>query len=98
VLISIADQGPGVPPAERPRIFEPFHRVSSAAGTARRGVPPAPPGVGSGLGLAIGKGFVEANGGSISVSSPRGQGTSFTIALPVSEEPAGDPAGAGAGR
>ncbi|MBV9425542.1 MAG: HAMP domain-containing histidine kinase, partial [Solirubrobacterales bacterium] len=41
---------------------------------------------GSGLGLAIAKGFVEANGGSISVTSLPGQGTSFTVELPVAPE------------
>ncbi|HLI61056.1 MAG TPA: ATP-binding protein [Solirubrobacteraceae bacterium] len=99
VLISIVDRGPGIPPAEQARIFEPFYRVpATGARAGGRDDAPAPPGVGSGLGLAIVKGFVEANGGTITVSSLPGQGTSFTIALPVSKEPAPDPAGAGAGR
>ncbi|MBV8942161.1 MAG: HAMP domain-containing histidine kinase, partial [Solirubrobacterales bacterium] len=42
---------------------------------------------GSGLGLAIAKGFVEANGGIISVDSLPGQGTSFTVELPISRAP-----------
>jgi len=74
VLISVVDHGPGIPPAEQPRIFEPFYRGQRASAAAR---------VGSGLGLAIVKGFVEANGGTISVRSLPGQGTSFVISLPI---------------
>jgi two-component system, OmpR family, sensor histidine kinase KdpD len=88
VLISVVDQGPGIPAAEQPRIFEPFYRVPA---TTSGGLGAAPPGIGSGLGLAIVKGFVEANGGTISVASLPGQGTSFTIALPVAEQTAGEP-------
>ena len=44
---------------------------------------------GSGLGLAITRGFVELNGGRISVESPPGQGTSFVVEFPFAEE---DPA------
>jgi two-component system sensor histidine kinase KdpD len=74
VVVRIVDQGPGVPPAERERIFEPFYRS--------RG-PGSRPWTGSGLGLAIARGFVEANGGTISVDSLPGQGTSFVISLPL---------------
>jgi two-component system sensor histidine kinase KdpD len=74
VMVRIVDQGPGIPAAERERIFEPFYR---SRGPGRR------PWTGSGLGLAIARGFVEANGGTISVESLPGQGTSFVIALPV---------------
>ena len=78
VLISFVDQGPGIEPAERERIFEPFYRGRSADDR---------PWTGSGLGLAIAKGFVEANGGTIDVQSLPGQGTSFQISLPISEQP-----------
>ncbi|HWE12014.1 MAG TPA: ATP-binding protein [Solirubrobacteraceae bacterium] len=74
VVVRIVDQGPGIPAAERERIFEPFYRS--------RGPGPRP-WTGSGLGLAIARGFVEANGGTISVESLPGQGTSFVIALPM---------------
>ncbi|MDQ6775183.1 MAG: ATP-binding protein, partial [Actinomycetota bacterium] len=74
VVVRIVDQGPGIQVAERERIFEPFYR----------GPGPGPrPWTGSGLGLAIARGFVEANGGTISVESLPGQGTSFVISLPV---------------
>jgi two-component system sensor histidine kinase KdpD len=79
VLVSVVDQGPGIEPAERERIFEPFYRGQSAAEDSWTG---------SGLGLAIAKGFVEANGGTIEVQSLPGQGTSFVISLPIPEQPA----------
>ena len=79
VVISVVDQGPGIRPADRERIFEPFYRGPSAAG---------PQWTGSGLGLAIAKGFVEANGGTIEVRSLPGQGTSFVVSLPIPEAPA----------
>ena len=74
VVVRVVDQGPGIGPAERARIFEPFYR-----GPASRGEPRS----GSGLGLAIAKGFVEANGGTIAVDSLPGQGSSFVVSLPI---------------
>jgi two-component system sensor histidine kinase KdpD len=79
VLVRVVDRGPGIAPSERERIFEPFYRGPQAT---RR------PWTGSGLGLAIAKGFVEANGGAISVDSLPGQGTTFVVSLPISQEPA----------
>jgi two-component system, OmpR family, sensor histidine kinase KdpD len=76
VVVSIVDQGPGIEPAERDRIFEPFYRGRNEG---------MQPWTGSGLGLAIVKGFVQANGGTISVQSLPGQGTSFVISLPITE-------------
>jgi two-component system sensor histidine kinase KdpD len=81
VLIRVTDHGPGVPEAERERIFEPFHRVASG-GDER----------GAGLGLAIARGFTEANGGRMWLESREGQGASFVIALPLVELPAAVPA------
>lgn len=78
IMIRIVDRGPGIPLAEQERIFTPFYRGES---TARR-VP------GSGLGLAIARGFVEANGGTVTVESLPGQGTTFVITLPVERVPA----------
>lgn len=79
IMIRIVDRGPGIPLAEQERIFTPFYR---GAGSAARRVP------GSGLGLAIARGFVEANGGTVTVESLPGQGTTFVIALPVERVPA----------
>jgi two-component system sensor histidine kinase KdpD len=73
LLVRVVDRGPGIPPADQERIFEPFFRGEGGR-TA-----------GSGLGLAIVKGFVEANGGQVRVESLPGQGTSFVVALPLPE-------------
>jgi two-component system sensor histidine kinase KdpD len=77
VVVRVVDQGPGIPEAERERIFEPFFRAGAAAG----GSAPAAAGAGSGLGLAIARGFVEANGGEIEVESLPGQGSSFVVSF-----------------
>jgi two-component system sensor histidine kinase KdpD len=72
VEVSVLDRGPGIPPAEGDRIFEPFYRGASGAG-----VP------GSGLGLAIVRGLAEANGAAIRVERRPGGGTTFTLSLPT---------------
>ncbi len=79
IVVRVVDQGPGIAPAERERIFEPFYR-------GRR--PAREPWTGSGLGLAIAKGFVEAGGGTIAVESLPGQGTTFVVSLPIEQQPA----------
>jgi two-component system sensor histidine kinase KdpD len=79
VLISIVDQGPGIAPAEQARIFEPFYRGRAPEVTAWTG---------SGLGLAIARGFIEANGGTVTIDSLPGQGARFQISLPAAEAPA----------
>jgi two-component system sensor histidine kinase KdpD len=79
IVVRVVDRGPGIEPAERERIFEPFYRGPQTGADAPTG---------SGLGLAIAKGFVEANGGTIAVESLPGQGTTFVVSLPVSEHPA----------
>jgi two-component system sensor histidine kinase KdpD len=73
--IRVIDHGPGVEPAERDRIFEPFQRG------ARSDRP------GAGLGLAIARGFAEANGGTLAVESRAGQGATFVLRFPVVEQP-----------
>jgi two-component system sensor histidine kinase KdpD len=73
ILVRVVDRGPGIPPAQRERIFEPFYR-SGTTTTGHRG---------SGLGLAIVRGFVEANGGKVWVESLPGQATSFVVELPL---------------
>ena len=72
VIARVVDQGPGIGPAEQERIFEPFYRGTQLADHRSTG---------AGLGLAIAKGFVEANGGTISVDSLPGQGASFVISF-----------------
>jgi signal transduction histidine kinase len=72
VRVSVADDGPGIPPDEQERIFERFYRVRGS-GSA-----------GSGLGLAIARGLVELHGGQVSVESAPGHGSVFRVALPAS--------------
>ena len=70
VKISVADTGVGIPEEELEHIFERFWQAEHA----RR--------AGAGLGLAISKGIVEAHGGTISVNSRVGQGSTFHVVLP----------------
>ncbi|HET9554688.1 MAG TPA: ATP-binding protein [Anaeromyxobacteraceae bacterium] len=76
VLVTVADNGPGIPAPDQKRIFEKFYRARDPLERSIEG---------SGLGLAMVKHIVSAHGGKISVSSEVGHGATFTIALPVSE-------------
>jgi two-component system sensor histidine kinase KdpD len=79
VIVRIVDRGPGIPPAQLERVFEPFYRAGSASGGHR----------GSGLGLAIARGFTQASAGSLHVESLPGQGASFVFELPLHEDATG---------
>ena len=68
----MADNGIGIDPADRPRLFVPFQRLHSAAEYA-----------GTGLGLAIAQRVVERNGGAIGVDSMVGEGSRFWFTLPA---------------
>ncbi len=73
IILRISDNGPGIPPADQPHIFEKFYRASNV-----------PKGVGgSGLGLAIVKSIVDNHQGRIWVDSLLGQGSAFTVVLPL---------------
>ena len=74
VVISIEDQGRGIPTSELERVFERFRRMEEATDRGK----------GAGLGLAISKGFVESMGGRIAAASPihEGRGTRILISLP----------------
>jgi len=74
VVISIEDEGRGIPTSELERVFERFRRMDEATDRGK----------GAGLGLAISKGFVEAMGGRIAAASPihDGRGTRILISLP----------------
>jgi signal transduction histidine kinase len=74
VTITVRDSGAGIPPEQLPHIFEKFYQANNQAQSASRG---------TGLGLAIAREIVEAHGGTISVASNPGVGTTFTITLPV---------------
>lgn len=72
LAVAVADRGPGIPAAERERIFAPFYR---------RGAPPEAAGVG--LGLAIARQLAEAQRGTLTVAGRAGGGTVFTLRLPA---------------
>jgi signal transduction histidine kinase len=72
-VLSIEDQGIGIPAGDLEKVFVRFHRAQNAVGQF----------AGSGLGLATAKQVVEQHGGSISVSSSEGRGSTFTIRLPL---------------
>lgn len=74
VEVSVSDAGPGVPPRERTRIFEPYVQVE------------APRAGGLGLGLAICKRIVEAHGGVIHAEERSGGGSCFVFRLPAASE------------
>jgi PAS domain S-box-containing protein len=73
-IFQIQDQGIGIPPKDRVRLFESFHRATNV-GTIQ----------GTGLGLAIVKQCVDLHGGGITVESEVGKGTTFTVTLPLSD-------------
>jgi two-component system, OmpR family, sensor histidine kinase KdpD len=77
LTIGVLDEGPGVPPAERDRIFEPFYRPAKT---------PSDVG-GTGLGLSIARGLAEAQGGQLRYEARDGRGSAFILSLPVAEEP-----------
>jgi len=74
VLLAVQDTGGGIPPDKLPHVFDRFYRGDQAR-EGNRGE--------SGLGLTIARSVVELHGGTISVESSLGEGTTFTIALPI---------------
>jgi len=74
LALSVIDQGIGIPREEQPRIFEKFYRVGRSETEGRRG---------SGVGLALVRHVAEAHGGRVTVKSRPGQGSRFTLWLPL---------------
>ncbi len=72
VMVSFRDNGPGIPEDVLTRVFDPFFTTK-------------PVGEGTGLGLSIVHGIIDRHGGEIGVDSRPGEGTTFTISLPVSK-------------
>ncbi len=70
VQLIVSDSGCGIAPAVQPRLFEPFFTTAASEG-------------GAGLGLAVARSIVLEHGGTITVDSTEGQGSRFTVTLPV---------------
>ncbi len=94
--LDVRDTGVGIPAAELPNMFQRFHRIQSGAGRTIEG---------TGIGLSLVKELVELHGGTIAVASVEGEGSCFTITLPLGKDhldptrilPDGEPAEAETG-
>jgi len=75
LILQVQDSGPGIPAADQPYIFNKFYRASNVSAET----------TGTGLGLAIVKSIVDNHKGRIWVESSLGEGTIFTVVLPVNE-------------
>ncbi len=73
LVISVIDQGIGIPATQQTRLFQPFERLESAARSVG----------GLGLGLLVCKRLVEAHGGKIWVESKPGKGSTFLFTIPL---------------
>ncbi|GAA4811900.1 SpoIIE family protein phosphatase [Streptomyces ziwulingensis] len=73
-VVVVADTGIGVPAAEMDRLFERFHRIENARARSNEG---------SGIGLALVRELIALHGGTITADSREGEGTSFTVRLPL---------------
>lgn len=77
VQVNVSDQGPGIPPSERIRVFEAFRRgITEETGSAK----------GAGLGLAICKGLIDAHNGRIWVKKKSPPGTTISFTVPLAPE------------
>lgn len=74
VVLEVEDTGIGIPEKELPRMFERFHRVENAQGRTYEG---------TGIGLSLTKELVNLHGGEIHVTSKEGQGSTFTVLIPM---------------
>jgi signal transduction histidine kinase len=72
VVVEVTDRGPGIPPEEIPRIFEPYYRTAGGRAVAD----------GAGLGLSITRRLAEALGGHLTATSVVGEGSVFRVSLP----------------
>jgi signal transduction histidine kinase/ActR/RegA family two-component response regulator len=79
--LAVADSGPGIAREGMPRLFTPFDRLDVQEGSVE----------GTGLGLALSKGLVELMGGTLTAESTLGVGSTFSLELPIAENPAKEP-------
>jgi PAS domain S-box-containing protein len=77
VQLIVRDTGIGIPAAELPRMFERFHRIQNPRARTQEG---------TGIGLALVQELVKLHGGTISVDSVEGEGTTFTVSIPLGSE------------
>jgi signal transduction histidine kinase len=85
-LLTVADDGPGIPEADRERIFEPFARLATPrrpVGTATAAGTQGTAAEGAGLGLAIARAIVDGMGGQVSVTDAPSGGALFIVSLPL---------------
>ena len=92
VRVQVHDDGPGMPPEVSARVFERFYRADASRTRSGRTTS------GSGLGLSIVAALVAAHGGSVTVASAVGAGTTFTVLLPASSDDSRDASDAVPGR
>ncbi|MBK7369586.1 MAG: hypothetical protein IPJ04_17345 [Candidatus Eisenbacteria bacterium] len=71
---AVSDDGPGIAPDEQARLFERFYQASGARDVARPG---------TGIGLSLTRDIVELHGGTIALASAPGEGSTFTVRLPL---------------
>ncbi|MBR0961302.1 sensor histidine kinase [Bradyrhizobium japonicum] len=74
IVVSIDDEGPGIPSDQRQTVLEPFHRLERSRNRATGG---------AGLGLAVVRNLVEAHGGTVEIGAAPGGGTRVNVTLPV---------------
>jgi two-component system sensor histidine kinase SenX3 len=86
--IAVTDSGIGIPREDRSRVFERFYRVDQSRASSTGG---------TGLGLAIVKHVASNHGGSVSVWSEEGLGSTFTLRIPLAAGPVTDAPPSGAG-
>lgn len=75
ILFTIGNSGPGIPPADQPKVFGRFYRVRPSAGSPRDGI---------GLGLSLAREIIRAHGGELALKESRNGRTSFELFLPAS--------------
>jgi signal transduction histidine kinase len=81
VIVAVSDKGIGIPPAQQTLIFEPFYRAPEVVAARIQG---------AGLGLSLVRRIVEGHNGEITVRSTRGQGSEFSVSMPVADRHASD--------